>query len=113
MQPNQPHCQIKPSLLKHYNEFYKKAYDIYCPKLCAKMDVNLITTSINTEYDENVAAANFYYKYQIKVSQATFRYDEVTLLAEVGGYLGLLLGISLLDIINVIQWFMSMFQKRI
>ena len=77
------------------------------------MDVGLTITGINTNHTEGVAIANFYFKYQIKVSQASFRYDEVTLLAEIGGYLGLLLGISLLDLTKVFQWCMSMFQRRI
>ena len=77
------------------------------------MDVSMITTSINTNHPNNEAMANFYFQYRIKVSRALFRYNELTLLAEVGGYLGLLLGISLLDIAKVFEWSMSLMQKRV
>ena len=70
-------------------------------------------TSINTKYPDNGAMANFYFQYRIKVSRAVFRYNELTLLAEVGGYLGLLLGISVLDIAKAFEWAMSLVQKRV
>ena len=112
-QPSKPHCTVDSSLFRKYNIFRKKAFDTYCSNPCAKMDVSMITTSINTKHSKNEAMANFYFQYRIKVSRALFRYNELTLLAEVGGYLGLLLGISLLDIAKVFEWSMSLMQKRV
>mgnify|MGYP002043244548 FL=1 len=50
-----------------------------------------------------------YFKSQINVRKNVVSYDEVNLLAEIGGYIGLLLGFSLLDIAKL---FRSLFEAR-
>ena len=50
-----------------------------------------------------------YFKSQINVRKNVVSYDEVNLLAEIGGYIGLLLGFSLLDIAKL---FRSLLEAR-
>ena len=55
------------------------------------------------EGNENETYVRFYIKDQIKVMKSYLSYTEVSLLAEVGGYVGLLLGVSLMNITSLID----------
>ena len=52
----------------------------------------------------------FYYEKRVVKSEEHFFYSGLSLLAEIGGYLGLLLGISFL---NLVSWFAVLIQSRI
>ena len=54
--------------------------------------------SIDRNGVENEAFVKFYIRDEIQVKKSRLSYTEVSLLAEVGGYVGLLLGVSLMDI---------------
>ena len=54
--------------------------------------------SIAAHVVENEAYVLFYIKDQIELKKSYLSYSKVSLLAEVGGYVGLLLGVSLMDI---------------
>ena len=60
-------------------------------------------------YDIKKGRVKMYFKSQINVRKNVVSYDEVNLLAEIGGYIGLLLGFSLLDIAKL---FRSLFEAR-
>ena len=47
----------------------------------------------------------------IKVQTSFWSYSIISLLAEVGGYVGLLLGISLLDITKIVNHFSRMYSE--
>ena len=51
----------------------------------------------------NGSFAKLYIKNNVKVSQSIIDYSAISLMAEVGGYLGLLLGTSLFDITFLID----------
>ena len=80
----------------------------YCRMPCSTMEVTFPATTYDSgSLDE--AYVKFYLLNVIKVQTSYWSYTMISLLAEVGGYLGLLLGISLLDITKVIDWFFSKF----
>ena len=81
-------------LMKHLHDF--------CPAPCETMKVNFAGHDNSHEGGhENETYVKFYIKDQIQVKKSHFRYSEVSLLAEVGGYVGLLLGVSLMDIASL------------
>ena len=55
--------------------------------------------------DSNKSRVKIYFKSRISERRNIITYDGVTLLAEIGGYMGLFLGISLLHIVEIILTF--------
>ena len=51
----------------------------------------------------NESYVKLYFKSSVNVRRNILAYSEVSLFAEVGGYLGLLLGVSLLDITKLVR----------
>ena len=50
--------------------------------------------------DPNEAYVRLYLKTKIKVKSTVLYYDSTTLAAEIGGYIGMLLGVSLVDLVR-------------
>ena len=57
------------------------------------------------------AYAKLYFKSQVQVQRSVLSYSETSLLAEVGGYIGLLLGFSLLDVARILKKIFGKFQE--
>ena len=55
--------------------------------------------------DNNQSRVKIYFKSRISERRNIVTYDGVTLLAEIGGYMGLFLGISLLHIVEYLLTF--------
>ena len=101
----------------------KTAFDIYqknrrnqndiCPNSClfTNMYFGPPVTGFNNAEDSEVGIAIFYFRRDIKTTTEYFLYSILSMVAEIGGYVGLLLGVSLFklaDINNVcIDWFAS------
>ena len=93
-------------------ESSKKAYRIYeenrrnqnniCPDSCNFTEVNL-SPPILENCHESVAKVVFYFKQDIKTSHEYLIYTELSMLAEIGGYVGLMLGISFVNIGSLIN----------
>ena len=100
--PNQNLCIIDISHRVTFQSVSIKYFHDFCPMPCEKMKVNFAGhDSIDHNGIENEAYVKFYIKDQIQVKKSRLSYSEVTLLAEVGGYVGLLLGVSLMDIASL------------
>ena len=103
--PEQNSCALNNSMKNLYREFRKnEVFKSYCQMPCASMEVTFpsITEDVGSP-DE--AYVKLYLLTVVKVQTSYWSYSIISLLAEVGGYLGLLLGMSLLDITKVIDWF--------
>ena len=97
--PNQTHCIIDISHRVTFQSVSIKYFHDFCPMPCEKMKVNFAGhDSIDHNGVENEAYVKFYFKDQIQVKKSHLSYSKVSLLAEVGGYVGLLLGVSMMDI---------------
>ena len=111
--PNQNHCIIDISHRVTFQSVSIKYFHDFCPMPCEKMKVNFAGhDSIDHNGIENEAYVKFYIKDQIQVKKSHLSYSEVSLLAEVGGYVGLLLGVSLMDIASVFEKVFTFFNQK-
>ena len=70
-----------------------------CTMGCTTMDVTIMSTRKEEHADETVfAEVRFSFPEKIKIYQEIESYEFLDLMADLGGYLGLTLGLSLLDI---------------
>ena len=77
-----------------------------CPKSCLHVKSSFgRQESYDIENDENYVpgALKIYFQHDIKVSKSYWSYSGLSLLAEVGGYVGLFLGISVQQVSNVLE----------
>jgi hypothetical protein len=58
---------------------------------------------INDNNMNNEGLVRMYYNSDIQIQQSIMAYSVLSLLAEVGGYVGLLLGVSFLDIAKILE----------
>ena len=99
------HCLLNASYYKHYGIFEHNSLDEICPLDCSSMAI-IFTVSDVDQNDGNLneAYAKIYFKNHIKVSKSIVGYTEISLMAELGGYIGVLLGISLMDISSIVNF---------
>ena len=60
--------------------------------------------------EDNRGSINFYFEKRVLLSEEHYFYTGFSLLAEIGGYLGLLLGVSFL---NFASWVAMLVQRKI
>ena len=60
--------------------------------------------------EDNKGRINFYFEKRVLMSEENYFYTGLSLLAEIGGYLGLLLGVSFL---NFASWVALLVQRKI
>ena len=88
-------------------------YKEYCPLPCVNMQVRFAGMDSTTDYsNENDTYVKFYIKGQIQVRESHLSYTEVSLLAELGGYIGLIIGVSLMDIATFIDKMIAIVIQR-
>ena len=84
---------------------------------CARYDVSLgmphirNTTADDTNSDK--AFLKLYFKTNIKQKSTVIYYDSTTFAAEIGGYVGMFLGISLIDITIILNSFLLIAIKKV
>ena len=61
---------------------------------------------------ENETYVRFYMKDQIQVKTSILSYTKVSFLAEVGGYIGMLLGVSLMDFASLIDRMFAIINQK-
>ena len=82
-----------------------------CGIPCSIMDINFGYPIIDTtNIDE--AYVKLYFKMAVNIHRNILAYSTLSFLAEVGGYIGLLLGFSLLDLSKVIKNLTPNIKKR-
>ena len=67
------------------------------------MDVFLGPPEGSVQNKTENAYIRIYVKSDVKIKSVILHYDSITLFAELGGYLGMLLGVSLIDCTNMID----------
>ena len=69
-----------------------------CPLPCTSMTITFGFPIYDHNYAPDKGRVVIYFKTNINVRKNIVFYDQVHMLAEIGGYIGLLLGLSLLDL---------------
>ena len=106
-------CLPNSTLRNQYYEFIKSTvFKDHCHMPCASMEVLFSSSSQSKEGPKNEAYIKFYFLNIIKVQKSVWSYPVVTLLADVGGYMGALLGMSLLDLNKVFNWLYNLYLQR-
>ena len=78
-----------------------------CPRACDYMDISFGYPSIYDVTNTSASSLTLYFKTSIAVRKSHLTYPRSSLFAEIGGYTGLLLGVSLLDVTKVVQFFLD------
>ena len=94
---------------KQYDYLRASGQSILCDSPCAGMDVYLGLPFISSTND-TWAYIKIYLKSTVKTKSTVLDYCPLQLLAEVGGYVGLLLGIS---VVNIATMFNSYLMRRL
>ena len=105
------HCLLNASFKKPYTKFEHNSLDEICPLDCSSMTI-LFSISDKTDGNKDEAHAKIYFKNHIKFSKSFIGYTEISLMAELGGYMGLLLGISLMDISSIMNYIIDYFYSN-
>ena len=80
---------------------------------CARYDVDLGNPDVSDGNDMNESFIRFYLKPDIKVKSTVMYYDSTTLAAEIGGYVGMFLGVSMVDLAMAFNFFFLIMMKRL
>ena len=76
----------------------------YCPLPCTTMSLTFgIPIISKIDIGKNEAYMKLYFKNQINVRSSIYSYSIPSLIADIGGYLGILLGFSLLDLCFIVK----------
>ena len=90
--------ETQAKLLHDYKLFKSQAELLDCALPCSTMNVALGFPKYDKEYSPFKARAKVYFKRSVTEKRNIVPYDWVSLMAEIGGYVGLLLGWSLMDL---------------
>jgi hypothetical protein len=81
-----------------------------CRNPCTRMDVKLYSMSkIMPEEYKNTARVKFLLSSKIEINEEVLHQTLLSLFAEIGGYLGLILGVSLLDLKILVTMIIEVF----
>ena len=71
---------------------------------CARIDISLGIPKVDVkDNNKNEAYIRMYPKAQIKMKTTVLYYDFTTLVADIGGYAGMFLGLSVIDIVRIMN----------
>ena len=87
---------------------YRNAQDTRCPESCTFADI----TVIKYREPEKRSYVRINYAGQVKVIESYFVYDGISLVAEIGGYVGLFLGYSIKQITEVVTLIVNSIKNR-
>ena len=89
---------------KQYKEMKENGQRALCQKPCETTEVFSGMASFD-HTEEDLAKMKIYLKTNTKVKKSVLDYSWLTMVAEIGGYTGLLLGISLVNVNSVLDKF--------
>ncbi len=80
-----------------------------CNRPCTTMDLTSGHVIPDNTHSRN--QLKMYFSSQVKIQKSRYTYDIINFLGEIGGYVGLLLGVSVLNLDRVIDSLIRMFQN--
>ena len=105
-------CQ-NPEDITKVKEIYSDKIEKHlhkCQSPCSFFSIMTIMTKDSYNYfNPSLANLEIHFKENIKVTTGYYLYSELSLIAEIGGYVGLFLGVSINQITNLIEWILNSF----
>ena len=102
----------------------RQAYDTYldaiqtdnyksCFNPCTSISISPLTPVISYGYDSDFASVTLFFDEDelVKIYESYYIYSELSLIAEVGGYVGLFLGISVNQVTNLMDFILTKLQQ--
>ncbi len=71
-----------------------------------------MTGLVNEEFRSVYGEAVFYYRNDIKTTREYYLYTSLSVIAEIGGYVGLLMGFSLLNLGQINNWLIDKWSNK-
>ena len=106
-------CLPNVTMREEYLEFlFNKVFESICHMPCGAMEVTFPSISLDKTGSENETYTKVYFLHAVKIQTILQNYTIITFLAEVGGYMGLLLGMSLLDTHKLFHWFYNVYLQK-
>ena len=100
--------------LELYDYFKSGGLSLISDQPCATMDIFLGLPFQDAHDRMDEAYLKIYLKTSVKVKNTVWDYDYITLIGEFGGYTGLLLGISLVDILlRINRFFIQLINNKV
>ena len=104
---------IEKSHLSDWKSINYLQFGDWCLLPCETMSVTFAGFDSTTDTgNENETYVKFYMKGQIQVKTSILSYTKVSFLAEVGGYIGMLLGVSLMDFASLIDRMFAIINQK-
>ena len=100
------------SAFKLYDYLRSSGQSTLCDSPCAGMEIFLGVPFVSKEEDNTWAYIKIYLKSAVKTKSAVLDYTFLSLVAEVGGYVGLLLGVSVVKITVNLNTFCAQYLQR-
>ena len=101
------------TISKQVYKYWKNArYYTNCSGPCREISVSVIWTADKTTKPED-SEVNFYFRNRVKVVKSYYAYSSLSLIAEIGGYFGLFLGVSINQITYLTSFAKETVQKYI
>ena len=96
-----------------YKKWYSKSIPVKsgCSKPCSYVTLRTTTIFEREKYHNSFARVLIYFKENITVTKAYHIYSGLTLIAEIGGYVGLFLGVSMNQLGFLLDMFIRQVQK--
>ena len=110
-------CDISESALK-VNHMFRKWYNHQiqaesgCKKPCSYVTLRASTVWEREKIYKTQVQVVIYFKENIKVTKAYHVYSGLSLIAEIGGYVGLFLGVSINQVTNLFDVLFNAFRKQ-
>ena len=112
--PNDSQCTVEKSQLSNWQTTILRNFNDWCLWPCETMTVTFAGFDSTADNgNENETYVKFYMKEQIQVKTSHLSYSKVSFLAEVGGYIGLLLGVSLMDFALLIDRMFPLINQKL
>jgi hypothetical protein len=111
-----PWVPNKDNICKNKNEsklaqdwYYKNRFNQngICNKNCLFTNVILVPTTMKNRNGPNAYEVSLIFKSEIKKSSEYLLYSDLSMLAKTGGYLGLLCGVSAVNISAIFSWLIT------
>ena len=82
-----------------------------CNEPCSYVTIKMTTIWEKLKKYKTITGARVYFKEKLKVTKAYHIYSGLSLIAEIGGYVGLFLGVSINQLTNLLDVFILQIRK--